>query len=146
MRAISIRTGLLMLGGFVLFFLLMYVLGLGHVSELRLFNGVIHLVCMSMAVRAYYHLHPENKENYVTGVIQGMSASIIGVLGFASFITIMLTIDPSLMAAIRNKSNFGAALTPFMAGVFIVTEGIVVGLVGSYLVTRMYLRNKTEEV
>lgn len=135
-----------MLAGFVGLFLLMYVVGLGHVSELRILNGFIHIACMFLAIKSYYELHPENKENYVTGVVQGMAASIIGVLGFASFISTMLTIDPSMMEAIRNKSNLGADLTPFMAGVFIVCEGIVVSLIGSYIVTRLYLRNKTEEV
>lgn len=135
-----------MLAGFIGFFLLMYMLGLGHIPELRIFNGFIHIAFMSMAIRSYYELHPENKENYVTGVVQGMAASIIGVLGFATFVTAMLIVDPSLMAAIRSKTNFGPALTPFMAGVFIVCEGIVVSLIGSYIVTRLYLRGKTEEV
>lgn len=146
MRNISIRTGLLMLAGFIGFFMLTYIVGLAHVIELRMLNGVIHLACMSMAIKSYYQTHPDHKENYVTGVIQGMAASVIGVLGFGAFINVMLMVDPSLMDAVRSKTNFGEALTPFMAGVFIVCEGLVVSLIGSYIITRLYLRGKTEEV
>ena len=44
MRAISIKMGLWMLMGFVGFFLLAYLLGFGDRSELRVFNGVIHII------------------------------------------------------------------------------------------------------
>ncbi len=137
MRAISIKMGLLMLAGFVSFFLLMYVLGLGHRIELRVFNGVIHLYFLNRAIRAYYELYPEKIGNYMSGLAQGMSASVIGVVGFTLFMTIFLSFSPTLMATIRQDSQMGAYLYPFTASLFILAEGLVISLIGSYILTRM---------
>ena len=137
MRAISIKMGLLMLAGFVSFFLLMYVLGLGHRIELRVFNGIIHLYFLNRAIRAYYELHPEKIGNYMSGLAQGMSVSVIGVVGFTLFMTIFLSFSPTLMATIRQNSQMGAYLYPFTASLFILAEGLVISLIGSYILTRV---------
>ncbi len=137
MRAISIKMGLLMLAGFVSFFLLMYFLGLGHRIELRVFNGVIHLYFLNRAIRAYYDLHPENIGNYMSGLAQGMGASVIGVVGFTLFMTIFLSFSPTLMDTIRQNSQMGAYLYPFTASLFILAEGLVISLIGSYILTRV---------
>lgn len=137
MRAISIKMGLLMLAGFVSFFLLMYFMGLGHRIELRVFNGVIHLYFLNRAIRAYYDLHPENIGNYMSGLAQGMGASVIGVVGFTLFMTLFLWFNPSLMDAIRQDSQMRAYLYPFTASLFILAEGLVISLIGSYLLTRV---------
>ena len=137
MRAISIKMGLVMLAGFISFFLLMYILGLGHRIELRVFNGVIHLYFLNRAIRTYYDLHPENMGNYMSGLAQGMSASVIGVVGFTLFMTIFLSLSPTLMTTIREDSQMGAYLYPFTASLFILAEGLVISLIGSYILTRM---------
>ncbi len=138
MRAISIKMGLWMLAGFISFFLLMYVMGLGYRNELRIFNGVIHMFCIYRAIQLYYALHPENIGNYMMGVGQGMGASIIGVVGFTIFMTIFLALNPDLMHTIRQQSHMGEYLKPFTASLFILTEGLVVSLIGSYLLTRIW--------
>ena len=141
MRTISIKMGLWMLAGFISFFLLMFVMGLGHRSELRVFNGVIHVYCLYRAIKAYYALHPENIANYMMGVGQGMGASIIGVGGFTVFMTIFLALNPTFMMVIRNSSPLGPYLHPFTASLFILTEGLVVSLIGSYILTRVLEMN-----
>ncbi len=137
MRAISIKMGLWMLAGFISFFLLMYVMGLGYRSELRVLNGVIHIFCLYRAIQLYYARHPENIGNYMMGVGQGMGASIIGVGGFTVFMTIFLALNPDLMQTIRQHSQMGEYLQPFTASLFILTEGLVVSLIGSYILTRI---------
>ena len=137
MRAISIKMGLLMLAGFVSFFLLMYLFGLGHRIELRVFNGIIHFYFLNRAIRAYYELHPEKISNYMSGLAQGMSASVIGVVGFTVFMTIFLSFSTTLMATIRQDSQMGAYLYPFTASLFILAEGLVISLIGSYILTRV---------
>ena len=115
----------------------MYVMGWGHRSELRVFNGIIHLFCLYRAINAYYELHPENIHNSMLGVAQGMAASVIGVVGFTVFMTIFLALNPTLMAVIRQNSQMGASLHPFTASLFILAEGLVVSLIGSYILTRV---------
>ncbi len=126
-----------MLAGFVSFFLLMYTMGLGYYNELRIFNGVIHLFCLYQAIQGYYALHPENIGNYMMGVVQGVGASVIGVGGFALFMTAFLFLNPTLMGTIREHSQMGSSLQPFTASLFILAEGFVVSLIGSYVLTRI---------
>ena len=137
MRAISIKMGLLMLAGFVSFFLLMYLLGLGQRIELRIFNGIIHFYFLNRAIRAYYALHPENIGNYMSGIAQGIWASVIGIIGFTLFMTIFLSITPSLMESIKGQSQLSEYLNPFTASLFILAEGLVISIIGSYILTRL---------
>jgi hypothetical protein len=113
MYAISIRMGLWMLLGSIAFFLLMYTIGLGYRNELHAFSAVIQLVFLYLAIQAYYRLHPDNIGNYMQGVLQGMGASIIGVGGFALFMTTFLLMEPTLMDTIRENSHLGKYLNPF---------------------------------
>ena len=94
MRAISIKMGLWMLMGFVGFFLLAYLLGFGDRSELRVFNGVIHIYCLYLALQSYQALHPESVSNYMSGVALSLMTSVIGVIGFTLFMTIFLNLNP----------------------------------------------------
>jgi hypothetical protein len=145
MKAISIKMGLWMLAGFIAFFLLMWVMSLGHVSELRFFNGAIQIFCLNRAIKTYYALHPEYISNYMSGVLQGIGASAIGVVGFAIFMTIFLKLDPVLMDKIVQSSQMKDYLNPLTASLFILTEGLMIGIIGSYILTRIHNMNTIKE-
>lgn len=81
MKKIAIKYGVLMLVGFIAFFLIMHVLGHSLNYNLRAFNGVIHIGLIALAIREYRKTHPESLSNYISGVAMGMYASLIGVLG-----------------------------------------------------------------
>jgi hypothetical protein len=138
MRAISIQIGMLMLTGFIAIFFIIYTMGLAQYTEYRIFNAVVHLTCMYIAIRAYYKTDRENIDNYMLGVAQGMEASIIGVIGYALFIVIFMKIDPRLMDLIKQNSKMGTYLNPFTITLAILAEGLVVSLIGSYIMTRLY--------
>ncbi len=137
MRTNSIKMGLLMAAGFIAYFLALYALGYGHLTEFRVFNGIIQLGFLHIAIRAYYAQHPESIENYMLGVIQGMWASAIGVGVFALFMTIFLLLNPALMETILQNSQMTEYLNPYSASLFILAEGLMVSLIGSYVLARM---------
>ena len=137
MHAISIKMGLWMLAGFISFFLLMYSVGLGHRIELHIVNSIIQVFCLYRAIKLYYTLHPENINNYLLGVAQGMWATLIGVGGFAVFMILFLSMNSGLMDSIRQNSSMGEYLNPFSANLFIMAEGLVISLIVSYIVTRI---------
>jgi hypothetical protein len=138
MRAISIQLGLVMLTGFIAIFYIIYMLGYAQHTELRVLNAVVHLSCMYLAIKAYYKTDPENVENYMLGVAQGMEASIIGVIGYAVFIVVFMKIDPRLMNLIKQNSSMAIYLNPYTVTLGILTEGLMVSLIGSYIMTRIY--------
>jgi hypothetical protein len=128
-----------MLAGFISFFLLMYAVGLGYRSELRYVNVVIQLFFLYQSIRAYYVIHPELRGRYMSGVMQGMRTSLIGIAGFALFMTVFLTLNPTLLETIREHSDMGEYLGPITASLFILVEGVVISLIGSYILTRILL-------
>ena len=138
MRAISNQFGFLMLAGFIAIFYIIYMLGYAQYTELRVLNAVVHLSCMYLAIKAYYKTDRENVENYMLGVAQGIEASVIGVVGYALFIVIFMKIDPRLMELIKQNSHMAIYLNPYTITLAILAEGLMVSLIGSYLMTRIY--------
>jgi hypothetical protein len=138
MRSLAIQFGLVMLAGFIAIFYIIYMMGYAQYTELRVFNAVVHLSCMYFAIRAYYKTDKENVENYMLGVAQGMEASIIGVVGYALFIAAFMKIDPRLMNLIKQNSPMAIYLNPYTITLGILTEGLIVSLIGSYILTRIY--------
>lgn len=138
MRTISIQFGLVMLAGFIAIFYIIYMLGYAQHTELRVFNAVVHLSCMYLAIKAYYKTDTENVQNYMLGVAQGMEASVIGVVGYALFIAIFMKVDPQLMNLIKQNSPMAIYLNPYTITLGILTEGLMVSLIGSYILTRIY--------
>jgi hypothetical protein len=138
MRAISIQIGIVMLTGFIAIFYLIYMLGYAQYTELRVLNAVVHLSCMYLAIKAYYKTDRENIENYMLGVAQGMEVSIIGVVGYALFIVVFMKVDPRLMDLIKQNSPMAIYLNPYTITLAILAEGLMVSLIGSYIMTRIY--------
>lgn len=133
----SIRYGILMFTGLVAYFLLMYLLGLAQHSELRVFNGIIQIFYIYLTIRSFYILHPEHIHNYLLGVIQGIKVSVYGIVPFAIFVMLFLYFDPELMSKIKYQSLIGDYLNPFTSIIFILVEGLSIGLIISYLLTRI---------
>jgi len=137
MRKIVIKYGLWMLAGFTLFFLLMYLLGLSENTYLRVFNGVIHMGLMWLAIREYRKTHPDSVNNYVSGVSVGMWSSAIGVIGFSVFMFFFFVLNPGFFEVVQDNIPIQKYLNPFTTTLFILAEGIAIGLIGSYIITRV---------
>jgi hypothetical protein len=138
MRIISIKVGISMLFGFIATFGVVYILGFAQYTELRILNGFVHLSCLYIAIRAYYKVDPQNVRNYMLGVMQGMGASVIGVVGYAIFMAIFMKIDAPLMNTIKENSPIGIYLNPISITLFVLVEGLGISLIGSYILTRFY--------
>ena len=126
-----------MFAGFTLFFLIMLGFGLEGVYELRAFNGVIHLGLIYLAIRQYRRENEKTKGNYLSGVAMGMYASVIGVLLFSIFMGFYLGMDQAFMQSIKSDIAIAKYFNPFTTTLFIMTEGIAISLIGSYIVTRI---------
>lgn len=137
MKKIALKYGLWMFIGFTVFFLLMHILGLSKNHNLRVFNGIIHISMIYMAIRDFRSQNKSTVSNYVSGVAMGMYVSFIGVLTFALFQFFYLNIDEVFMQSLIADNSVGAYLTPFTASLFIFAEGIAISLIGSYILTRV---------
>ncbi|WP_116106851.1 DUF4199 domain-containing protein [Lewinella sp. IMCC34191] len=136
MKTIAIKFGLYFFGGLVAIFLLSYVLGLAENYELRVVNGVLHMVILYYGIKQLRLTQPETHQNYVSGVAQGLYIGAVGTVLFSIFTALFLFSAPDLMARLQADTPIGTALTPLTAGVFILMEGVAVSLIGSYMLTR----------
>lgn len=137
MKSIALKYGFWMIIGFTLFFLTMHLLGLSDNYNLRVFNGVIHMSLMYFAIKEFRSQHPDTVGNHVSGTAVGMYSSALGVLGFSIFMVLFLAFSPAFVSQLRNAMPMGSYLTPITASLFILMEGIVISLIGSYILTRV---------
>ncbi|MCB9306732.1 MAG: hypothetical protein H6565_09050 [Lewinellaceae bacterium] len=137
MKHIALRYGLWMFLGFTGFFLAMHMLQLSEKYYLRIFNGVIHVACLWLALRSWLHEHPDASEDYTSGVVMGMFTSLVGVIPFTIFMVLFLAYNPAFMANIQHQSPIGQYFTPVTASLFILVEGIAVSIILSYMLMRV---------
>jgi len=142
MKKIAILNGLKMFAGFTGLFLIAHLLGLSTKYHLRILNGIIHLGFIYLALRQYRGAFPESNDNYLTGVAIGMYASAVGVSLFCVFMAIYLGIDEKFFTEIQSKVPMPEYFTPVSASILIFVEGIVVSLIGSYLIVRVMNANR----
>lgn len=133
MNKIAIRYGLYMFAGFALLFLLMHFLGLSENYYLRVLNGIIHLGGIYLAIAAYKRSFDTNN---LSEVAIGIYTSMIGVVTFSIFMYLFLKTDVAFMEGLRENMSLGNYLTPFTATLFIFAEGLVISLIGSYIISR----------
>lgn len=167
MRSIVLRYGLNMAFGFIVYFLVMHLFNLSHNYNYRIYNVVIQLACILMAMLAYKNLYPAEFGQF-TGVSMGLITSIIGVSSFAFFQFLFLALSPDFMAELKQaapsitqdlESHLGIAskvsdsgsellqkvatyLTPMTSAFIVLIEGLIAGLILSYLVMRVLIIRK----
>jgi hypothetical protein len=137
MKKLAFRYALRMFAGFAGLFLIMHIFGLSEMANLRVLNGLIHFAFLYLAIRAYRREYPESVGNYMTGVAIGMYSSVIAVALFMLAMSIFLGLNEPFFEKLKLQSPWPDYFTPFTATLFIFVEGIVVGLIGSYIVTRV---------
>lgn len=134
---IATKYGLILFGSLALFFGIMWAIGQAGNTWLRMFNGLIHLAVLYFAISAYRKKYPQSVGNYLSGVGLGMYLSVIGSLLFALLIGVVVALDTDLATAINNEIPYAFNVLPLSAGLFVMMEGIVAGLIGSYIVVRI---------
>jgi hypothetical protein len=122
---------------FTAFFLFMHLLNWSDNYYLRGFNGVIEVVGLWLALRAWMREHPQEHDNYAGGVAFGMATTMVGVLPFTVFMIIFLAYNPAFMARIQEQMPIGDYFNPITASLFILVEGIAAGVIVSYILMRM---------
>jgi len=136
MKIIAIKNGIFMFLCFAGLFLFMHEIIGTQNYHLRVLNGIFHLGFMYLAIVQYRRRHPESTANHISGVAMGMFTSIIGIIPFVLFIMFYLMSDEAFMQHIQQSVGIGKYFTPFTTSLLILVEGVVISLVGSYVVTR----------
>jgi len=118
----------------IVYFFLMYLIGLVHVIELRLVNLLFIIVGVYFALKQYRRTHRGHMD-YFHAFTTGIKTAAIGTLTFAVFILIYLNIDKNLMQIIAERQPLGLYLNPYIASFMVSLEGIFSGLFVTFLLS-----------
>jgi hypothetical protein len=134
---IVLKYGIWFFTGLMVYYFLMQFLGLSTRYDFRIFNGVIQIVVVYLAIRTYASTKPQ-EFNYLTGTLIGINTSVVGVVPFAIFQMINLYLNTPLLEYIQqNAPVVGPYVNPFSGGLIVFMEGLAVGLIFSYICMRV---------
>ena len=133
--------GTLIFIALVIYFFLMYALGLVHVTGLRLVNLAFLIVGVYLALRQYQRTHRGHMD-YFHAFTTGMWASAVGTLTFSVFLLAYLHIDQNLMEVLAEKQPLGFYLNPYIASFIVSLEGVFSGLFVTFLLSNFLADRK----
>ncbi len=132
-----LKHGAMLFVGLLTYFLLMRLLGLTDRYDFRIFNGVIQIAIVYLAIRSYAKKKPA-EFGYLSGTMTGILTSLVGVAPFAFFQMVYLYLDAPFLETIRESAPVvGPYVNPFSGGIIVFVEGMAVGLILSYICMRI---------
>lgn len=119
--------------GLIVYFLVMYSVGLAHQVELRLLNLLILITGVYFALRKFKETH-DDRLHYFRALITGVSTAATGAILFAAFLFMFMTLNDGLMSAIRENEPMGRFLNPYIASSIVALEGFFSGFLVTFIV------------
>lgn len=126
------RYGLAIAGGFILYFVLMFLLGQGSHVELRLLNLPILGAGVYFGLKKFKETHGKHI-NYFRALATGVAISAIGTFIFAVFFFAFTKMNPDFMTWIVENEPMGRYLNPYMLSFIILLEGVFSGLLVTFV-------------
>jgi ABC-type Fe3+-siderophore transport system permease subunit len=126
------RYGIFIAGGFIIYFVLMFVLGQGSHVELRLFNLPILGAGVYFGLKKFKAQHGKHI-NYFRALATGVAISAIGTFLFSVFFFFFLKLNPDFMTWIMENEPMGRYLNPYMLSFIILLEGVFSGLLVTFV-------------
>lgn len=129
---IAMIYGTLIALGLIVYFLLMYVVGLIHVIELRLVNLFIILGGIYFGLKQFRRTHGGSLD-YFSALTLGTYTAFMGVITFGLYVFLFLTIEGRLMESIRVNESLGSYMNPYIASFAVMIEGTFSGFGLTYM-------------
>jgi hypothetical protein len=128
----------------MVYFFVMYAVGLIHVIELRVLNLFIMAAGVYYALKQYRRTH-SGELTYFRALVTGTATAALGTATFTLFLFFFLQIDGNLMRNIHENEPLGRYLNPYMASFAVFLEGTFSGLGISYLLVNYLHTDSTSD-
>lgn len=138
-KSLELKVGLTTCIALIIFFFFMKYFDLIQIVELRCLNFFILLGGVNAAFR-YYRRETEPNVEYFSGFFFGFYTALYAVIPFALFVFLYLwKIEPTLIYRLKSNSLFmGVEITAEKAAITTMIEGIVSGVLISYILMQYY--------
>jgi hypothetical protein len=134
----SLRYALGIYGALVTYFFSMKLLGLGEITQLRLFNFFIVMGGIYLLLRRNMK---ENNDNYFQNLFLGFRTGAMAiVLTVVSLFVYLKAINPAFIEVMEHSMIWGNHLSVFQVTVAIGIEGIASSFLLTYMVMQ-YMKN-----
>lgn len=134
MEKIGLKYGLLTAAGLILYFFLMKILGLIHITELRFLNGLIMAVGVVLAIRSYKALTGGNI-SYLKGLGTGIITAVTGTVLFAAFMVAYASIAGDAMTEMLTAERYFGERVEATPGIVIFSVLMLEGLISGFLIS-----------
>lgn len=124
--------GIRIAAGLIFYFVVMHLVGLSHQVELRLFNLLILVAGVYLALKKFKETH-EGHLHYFRALITGVSTAATGAAVFAVFLFIYMSVDRSLMLSLQENEPMGRFLNPYIISFIVTLEGVFSGLLVTFI-------------
>ncbi|HMP99293.1 MAG TPA: hypothetical protein PKC24_05880 [Cyclobacteriaceae bacterium] len=136
------KYGIFLAIGLTIYFILMKLVGLVHITELRILNVFILIWALWGCLKGIQQ--SAEGTNYFKNLISGVLTATVGVGLFALFLFFYMSfIDTGLMDSIRENEAMGRFLNPYMISFIILLEGVFSGLLFTFILNN-YLEHQEE--
>ncbi len=122
----------------ILYFFIVYAVGFIYVTELRVFNLLIQVAGIYLALKQYRRTHAGHID-YLRAMSIGVGTSFIASSTFVLFLFFYLKIDSNLMQVIQANAPLGEYLDPYIASFSVWLEGIFSGFLATFIIVN-YIR------
>jgi len=136
-----VKYGLATAIALVAYFLILHSVGLSEKIELRMFNFLILLTGIILAIKA-----AKKKEvdfEYLRGFGVGFYVTVVATVPFAIFIFGFLELNEPIMTHIINNAPFGHFLSPWACGAVVLFEGLSSGVIITYTAMQYFKKSNS---
>lgn len=134
MEKIGLKYGLLIAAALILYFFLMQLLGLLHITELRFLNGLIMAVGVVLAIKTYKAVSEESF-GYFKGLGAGIITAVTGTVLFAAFMVIYARIAGDEMIEMLTAERYFGERVEATPGIVIFSVLMLEGLISGFLIS-----------
>lgn len=138
-KNLEMKVGLMTSAFLIAYFLFMKLIGLIQIVELRGLN----LLILAGGVSYFYHTYRKQSQSnieYFKGLLTGIFTTLYAIIPFSLFVLFYFwKIDPDLIHQLKSHTLFmGFVITPEIAAETILIEGIVSGVILSFIFMQYY--------
>jgi len=140
---VATKYGLMTFLGLTAYFLIMKFAGLFQIVELRYLNGLFMVIAIWKALN-FYKKNSNSELTYFEGLGLGTMTAVVAAIPFGLFMLFYLIVDSNFMVVLQANEMFGQYLTPVAVGFLIAFEGLVSGVLISFMLMQ-YLKGEQRE-
>ncbi|MFT6843910.1 MAG: hypothetical protein ACJAUV_000077 [Flavobacteriales bacterium] len=139
-----LKYGILIAASLTAYFLILNSIGLSEKIELRLFNFLIIMAGIIMAIRSVKANEPSF--DYLRGFGVGLYVTIIATIPFAVFMFFFLELNEPFMLNLIENAPFGQFLSPWASAAVVFFEGLSSGIIITYTAMQYFKKSKPVKI